>query len=159
MRFIKPKEFDFIEHWNLNDKKIIASFFYKIKNRYPNIEEEEYLSYIKYRVFIEYKKKNGNLIVNPSLLGKIRMELYRINKRNLENNQNIKTYSLWYIEEEIVGEYGEIEFMCCLRDIEKICCFKTKDALVKKVMGEELTRNDFKILKKNRDKIIEYFKI
>ena len=59
MRFINPEEFDFVDHWEFDDKKYIASFFYKLKNSYPNIEDEEYVSYIKYRIFIEFKKKYG----------------------------------------------------------------------------------------------------
>lgn len=85
MRFINPEEFDFVDHWKFDDKKYIAAFFYKLKNSYPNIEDDEYISYIKYRIFIEYKKKDKDLVVNSSLIGKLRMELYRSNKRNLEN--------------------------------------------------------------------------
>ncbi|QKF59267.1 hypothetical protein [Aliarcobacter lanthieri] len=160
MRFINPEEFDFVEHWQFDDKKYIAAFFYKLKNSYPNIEDEEYVSYIKYRIFIEYKKKDKNLVVNSSLIGKLRMELYRTNKRNLENNYNIEAYSICFIEKFMIDEhYDENDFTDFLIDIERICCSKTKDALLKKINGENLTRNDFKILKNNRDKIVEYLNI
>ena len=33
------------------------------------------------------------------------------------------------------------------------------EELLKKINGENLTRNDFKILKNNRDKIVEYLNI
>ncbi|WP_418180593.1 hypothetical protein ACNSOL_00205 [Aliarcobacter lanthieri] len=160
MRFINPEEFDFVDHWEFDDKKYIAAFFYKLKNSYPNIEDEEYVSYIKYRIFIEYKKKDKDLVVNSSLIGKLRMELFRTNKRNLENNYNIEAYSLCFIEKFMIDEhYDENDFLDFLIDIERICCPKTKDALLKKINGENLTRNDFKILKNNRDKIVEYLNI
>ena len=47
MRFINPEEFDFVDHWEFDDKKYIASFFYELKISYPNIEDEEYVSYIR----------------------------------------------------------------------------------------------------------------
>ena len=81
MLFIRPSEFDFVKHWNDEDKKFIASFLSKISKRYLYIQADDFKSFIRYKIFLEYKKHLKNLKVNPPLMGKLRMGLYRLNKK------------------------------------------------------------------------------
>ncbi|MDD3056178.1 MAG: hypothetical protein PHE16_09885 [Aliarcobacter sp.] len=156
MQYLKPCEFDFIPHWTIEDKKYVAAFFYKLKRYYYHIEFDEFVAYLKYRIFLEYKK-NKQIKVCPSLLGKLRMNLYRMNKRRINDIQSL---SGSYIFDSIdLSDENPINLNFTIKDIEKICCKKTSEALLKKINNEILSSNEYKLLKKNKEKIIEYINL
>lgn len=57
MKYINPEEFSFVKHWNNEEKKYIASFFYNLQRRYFYIDPDEFLSFLKTKIFQEYKKQ------------------------------------------------------------------------------------------------------
>lgn len=61
MKYINPEEFSFVKHWNNEEKKYIASFFYNLQRRYFYIDPDEFLSFLKTKIFQEYKKKKNTL--------------------------------------------------------------------------------------------------
>jgi hypothetical protein len=146
MIFIKPSEFDFVTHWSIEDKKKVAGFLYKIGIKYLYIEPEEILSYGRYRVFLELQK-NNKLLPNSNLLGRIRADLYCINKK---------------YQKEVAFEieaYEEISCDSLIDDIKKHCCNATGTAVYKKINGYKLSQYEYRLIKQNRDKIIEYINI
>jgi len=156
MRFFNPKEFDFVLHWSEASKKFIAAFFFKRRKSYPYIETEDYFAYIRYRVFMEYKK-NQKLEVNSKLFGKLRSELYRMNKKRRDEIYETKLLNNIGFNHTLYDE--KLLFQNLIEDIKKICCKNTAIALRKKLFQEELSQNEYYLLRKNRDKIVEYIKI
>jgi len=156
MRFFNPKEFDFVLHWSETNKKFIAAFFFKRRKCYPYIETNDYFAYIRYRVFMEYKR-NQKLEVNSKLFGKLRSELYRMNKKIRDEIYETKLLNSISFNYTIDNE--KLLFQSLIEDIKKICCKSTAIALEKKLYQEKLSQKEYYLLKKNRDKIVEYFKI
>ncbi len=163
MLFIRPSEFDFVKHWNYEDKKFIASFLSKISKRYLYIQADDFKSFIRYKIFLEYKKHLKNLKVNPSLMGKLRMGLYRLNKKELDNVIQLRDIEFMEDFHGNLSYFDEEEGSICLEivisDIGKICCKRTAKSLLKKINREELTRWEYALLKRHREKIIEYLAI
>lgn len=58
-----------MKHWNNEEKKYIASFFYNLQRRYFYIDPDEFLSFLKTKIFQEYKKNKEHFKVNALLLG------------------------------------------------------------------------------------------
>ena len=143
---IKPSEFDFVPHWNIDDKKKVAGFLYKTGIKYKYIESEEVLSYGKYRVFLELQK-NNKLLPDSKLLGRIRAALYEINKKQ---------------QKEVAFEIEAFEEISCdslIDDIKKYCCKATGTAIYKKINGYKLSQYEYRLINQNRDKIIEYINL
>lgn len=158
MRFVNPEEFSFVEHWNLNDKKLAAAFFFKLKRKYFYIDSDEFYAYIKYRIFMEYKK-NPKIDASFDLFGKIRMELFRMNNKNKTDKDNLMLAENSLIDDLFPYTDSEATYQSMLEDISKVCCEKTAIAVDKKIKQQQLTRNEYYLLKKNKDIIIEYINL
>ncbi|MCT7910342.1 hypothetical protein N5912_00725 [Arcobacter lacus] len=161
MLFIKPSEFDFVEHWGCNDKRYIASFLSKMSKKYYHIDSNEFKSYMRYKVFLEYKKHTQNLKVNSSLLGKLRSGLYELNKKEINKNEirNNEIIEKQYQNLFIYEDEKSMDLEMIISDIKKICCEKTAECLLKKINKEKMTRWEYAYLEKNKGKIIEYLSI
>lgn len=154
MKYINPEEFSFVKHWNNEEKKYIASFFYNLQRRYFYIDPDEFLSFLKTKIFQEYKKNKEHFKVNALLLGSLRVFLYRENEKRKKQIFELIIEDIEIFKNNFY-ETPWFDFFI-KEDIEKICCKKTAIAVEKKMKSDVLTSNEYTLLKKYREKIIEY---
>lgn len=79
--WVKPSIFDFIPHWNDEDKKMMASMCFVVFNQYKTLEYDEKLSIALEIIWRRYKKIGLELAPNKKLIGIIK----KIISRTIQN--------------------------------------------------------------------------
>lgn len=153
MSYFNPTEFDFVDTWGVEEKKYVSAFFFKLRKKYPSFSKNEYISYIKFRIFLEFRK-NKSLKPSPSLFGTLRMELFRAHKKRTREMLEVSCSM-----EDCIDPDGDLDYYILHKDIEKICCKKTSIAVFKKLNDCKLTSYEYSILQKNREKLLAYLSL
>lgn len=89
---IKQSEFDYIPHWNEDDKKLMAGALFNICKRYRTIPMEDKKSIAHLIVWRRYRELKTDLVPDNKLFGNIRKEIYRTIENEIELKEATESY-------------------------------------------------------------------
>lgn len=127
--------FDFIPHWNIDDKKMMASICFVVFNQYKTLEHEEKLSIALEIIWRRYKKINIALAPDNRLSGIIKKIISRTIVNRIRENNLLANSSL--NQTSIYSDYSS--------DDEKLITVLSVEKILIKTLKEELNLLDEKV--------------
>ena len=172
--YVDPEIFNFIKHWNSNDRKYIAACCSNIFKMYYFIEQKEKIQIALAMILSYYKRKGCMLLANEKLAGAIKVEISRINSKNRlvvwdkklsEEDENYTTKMKNLITStantEIIDNSAasEIEEELIYMDLVKLLGKRRADTVMRKMNGESLNKQEHAVINRAKGKIGEYLKV
>lgn len=106
--WVKPSIFDFIPHWNDEDKKMMASMCFVVFNQYKTLEYDEKLSIALEIIWRRYKKIGAKLMPDNRLSGSIKKIISRTIKnkiREVEHLSNSMLGNIYYENNDTTEQF------------------------------------------------------
>lgn len=92
LSLIKPSEFDYIPHWDEDNKKLMAGALFNLCKRYKTIPMEDKRSIAHLVIWRRYCELKTDLVPDNNLFGNIRKEIYRTIENEIELKETAESY-------------------------------------------------------------------